>query len=79
MKNKTAIVITIISLLFLGHKTFSQEIDLQAKDIEFSNDQNLTVANDATAIVKKDKIIIKGEKIECFKDKSFLLVKKTYF
>jgi len=75
MKNKTLIVITIISLLFLAHKSFSQEIDLQAKDIEFSNDQNLTVANDATAIIKKDGIIIKGEKIEYFKDKSFLLIK----
>ncbi len=74
MKNKTAIVITIISLLFLGHKTFSQEIDLQAKDIEFSNDQNLTIANNATAIIKKDGIVIEGEKIEYFKDKSFLLI-----
>ncbi len=75
MKNKTLIVITIISLLFLMHKSFSQEIDLQAKDIEFSDEQNLTIANDATAIIKKDGIIIKGKKIEYFKDKSFLLIK----
>ena len=75
MKNKTLIVITIISLLFLMHKSFSQEIDLQAKDIEFSDDQNLTIANDATAIIKKDGIIIKGKKIEYFRDKSFLLIK----
>ena len=75
MKNKILVIITIINLLFLAQKSFSQEIDLQAKDIEFSNDQNLTVANDATAIIKKDGIIIKGEKIEYFKDKSFLLIK----
>ena len=75
MKNKILVIITIINLLFLAQKSFSQEIDLQAKDIEFSNDQNLTIANDATAIIKKDGIIIKGEKIEYFKDKSFLLIK----
>ena len=37
--------------------------------------QNVTIANNATAIIKKDGIIIKGEKIEYFKDKSFLLIK----
>ena len=64
MKNKVLLVIAIISQLFLVHKSFSQEIDLRAKDIEFSNDENLTIANNATAIIKKDGIIIKGEKIE---------------
>ena len=63
MKSKTLIIVTFISLLFFVNKSFSQEIDLQAKDIEFSNDQNLTVASDATAIIKKDGLIIKGEKI----------------
>ena len=57
------------------NKLFSQEIDIQATDIEFINDQNLTIANNATAIVKKDGIIIKGEKVEYFKDDSFLLIK----
>ena len=76
MKNKVLILIAIISQLFLVHKSFSQEIDLRAKDIEFLNDQNLTIANNATAIIKKDGIIIKGEKIEYFKDRSFLLIKK---
>ena len=75
MKNKILIIITILSQLFLANKLFSQEIDIKAKDIEFSNDQNLTIANNATAIIKEDDIIIKGEKIEYFKDKSFLFIK----
>ena len=75
MKNKILIIITILSQLFLANKLFSQEIDIKAKDIEFSNDQNLTIANNATAIIKEDDIIIKGEKIEYFKDKSFLFIR----
>ena len=53
---------------------FSKEIDFQATDIEFSNDQNLTIANNATAIIKDDGIIIKGKKIKYFKDKSLLII-----
>ena len=76
MKNKILIIIIIISQLFFVNKSFSQEIDIQAKDIEFSNDQNLTIANDATAIIKQDGITIKGEKIKYYKDQSFLLINK---
>ncbi len=75
MKNKILFIILILSQIFFVNKLFSQEIDIQAADIEFSKDQNLTIANNATAIIKKDGIIIKGEKIEYFKDKSFLLIK----
>ena len=56
------------------NKTLSKEIDFQAKDIEFSNDQNLTIANNGTAIIKDDGIIIEGKKIQYFKDESLLIV-----
>ncbi len=75
MRNKILIIIAIFSQLFLANKLLSQEIDIQAADIEFINDQNLTIANNATAIIKKDGIIIKGKRIEYFKDKSFLFIK----
>ena len=74
MKNKIFIIIIILFQLFLINKSFSNEIDFQATDIEISNDQNLTIANNGTAIVKDDGIIIKGKKIKYFKDKSLLII-----
>ncbi len=75
MKNKFFISIIILSKFFLINNLYSQEIDIQAKEIEFLQDQNLTIAKNAKAIIKKDGIIIEGDKIEYFKDKSFLLIK----
>ena len=75
MKNKFFISIIILSQFFLINNLYSQEIDIQAKEIEFLQDQNLTIAKNAKAIIKKDGIIIEGDKIEYFKDKSFLLIK----
>ena len=74
MKNKIFIIITILFQLILINKSFSNEIDFQATDIEISNDQNLTVANNATAIIKDDGITIKGKKIKYYKDKSLLII-----
>ena len=74
MKNKIFIIITILFQLFFINKSFSNEIDFQATDIEISNDQNLTIANNGTAIFKDDGIVIKGKKIKYFKDKSFLII-----
>ncbi len=74
MKNKIFIIITILFQLILINKSFSNEINFQATDIEISNDQNLTIANNATAIIKDDDIEIKGKKIKYFKDKSLLLI-----
>ena len=74
MKNKVLIIIIILFQLLLINKLFSKEIDFQAKDIEFSNDQNLTIANNATAIIKEDGIIIEGKKIQYFKDKALLII-----
>ena len=75
MKNKLLIIIIILSQILLVNKLYSQEIDIQAKEIEFLQEQNLTIANNATAVIKKDGLIIKGDKIEYFKDKSFLLIR----
>ena len=74
MKNKIIIIITILFQFVLINKSFSNEIDFQATDIEISNDQNITIANNATAIIKDDGIIIKGKKIKYFKDKSLLII-----
>ncbi len=74
MKNKIFIIIAILFQLFLINKSFSSEIDFQATEIEISNDQNLTIANNGTAIVKDDNIVIKGKKIKYFKDKSLIII-----
>ena len=66
------ISIIILSQFFLINNLYSQEIDIQAKEIEFLQDQNLTIAKNAKAIIKKDGIIIEGDKIEYFKDKLFI-------
>ena len=74
MKNKIFIIIIILFQLILINKSLSNEINFQATDIEISNDQNLTIANNATAIIKDDDIEIEGKKIKYFKDKSLLLI-----
>ena len=48
MKNKILIIITILSQLFLANKLFSQEIDIKAKDIEFSNDLRYVITSVGT-------------------------------
>ena len=60
-------------ILFLS-KGFSNEIEFSASDIEIKNNQNLTIANNATATIKDDGIIIEGIKIEYFKDRSLIIV-----
>ncbi len=74
MKNKFLILIIILCQFFLLGKLYSKEIDIQAKEIEFLQDQNLTIAKNAKANIKKDGISIQGDRIEYFKDKSFLLI-----
>ena len=75
MKNKYLTIIIILSQVFILNKLCSQEIDIQAKEIEFLQEQNLTIAKNATAIIKKDGVIVNGDKIEYYKDRSFLLIK----
>ena len=76
MKNKILIILTILCQIIFANKLFAKEIDFQAKEIEILNDQNLTIAKNGTAIIKDDGVIIKGEILEYFKDKSLLIINK---
>ncbi len=76
MKNKILIIITIFCQITFVSELFGNEVDFQAKEIEILNDQNLTIAKNGTAIIKNDGIIVKGEIIKYFKDKSLLIINK---
>ncbi len=76
MKNKILIITIILCQIIFANKLFAKEIDFQAKEIEILNDQNLTIAKNGTAIIKDDGVIIKGEILEYFKDKSLLIINK---
>ena len=77
MKNKILVSLLIIFQIFLTNKIFSEEIEFNASEIEIFNEQDLTIANNATAIVKNDGITIEGLKIKYFKEKSLLLVNEA--
>ena len=75
MKNKISIIFIFIFFQFiLFNKIFSKEIEFDASDIEISNNQNLTIANNGIAKIKDDGIIIEGVKIEYSKDQSLIIV-----
>ncbi len=77
MKNKMLKKLLIIFLnLFFVNLVSAQNIEFKATDIEFFQDQNLTVANNGIVLIKEDKISAEGTKIKYFKDKSLLLVKE---
>ncbi len=76
MKNKIIIIILIFFQFIFTSKLLAKEVDFQAKEIEILQDQNLTIAKNGTAIIKDDGVIIKGEIIEYFKDKSLLIINK---
>ena len=75
MKNNILIILIIFYQILFFNKTFGKEIEFDASDIEISNNQNLTIANNGTAKIKDDGIIIEGVKIKYFKDKSLIIVK----
>ena len=77
MKNKTLKNLTLIFVnLFFTSLVSAQNIEFKATDIEFFQNQNLTVAKNGTVIVKEDKISAEGSEIKFFKDKSLLLIKE---
>ncbi len=76
MKNSFLIILIILYQILFLNKVFAKEIQFDASDIEISNNQNLTVANNGTAIIKDDGLVIKGVKIEYFKDKALIVVKE---
>ena len=76
MKNNILIILVILYQILFFNNTFGKEIEFDATDIEISNNENLTIANNGTAKIKDDGIIIEGLKIKYFKDKSLIIVKQ---
>ena len=77
MKNKIykKLIIIFFNLFFINLSS-AQNIEFKATDIEFFQDQNLTVAKNGIVIIKEDKISAEGDEIKYFKDKSLLLIKE---
>ena len=76
MKNNILLVLLIFFQILFFNKLFAKEIEFDASDIEISDGQNLTTANNGIAKIKDDGIIIEGEKIKYFKDKSLIIVEQ---
>ena len=76
MKNSILLIIIIFYQIFFLNKTFGKEIEFDASDIEISNNQNLTIANNGIAKIKDDEITIEGVKIKYFKDQSLIVVEQ---
>jgi len=76
MKNRIFIILIIFYQILFLNKTFGKEIEFDASDIEITNNQNLTIANNGVAKIKDDGIIIEGVEIKYFKDKSLIIVRQ---
>ena len=74
MKNSIFIIVIILYQSLFLNNVFSKEIEFNATDIEVVENQNLTIANNGSAIIKDDGIIIEGVKIKYFKDQSLIFV-----
>ena len=74
MKNKISIIFIIFLQIFFTKTLFSQEVEFNASNIEILNEKELTIANDAEALIKKDGIKIEGLVIRYYKGKSLLTV-----
>ncbi len=77
MRNKIykKLIIIFFNLFFINLAS-AQNIEFKATDIEFFQDQNLTVAKNGIVIIKEDKISAEGDEIKYFKDQSLLLIKE---
>ena len=74
MKNNILIILIIFYQILFFDKVFAKEIEFDASNIEIIKNQNLTIANNGIAKIKEDGIIIEGEKIKHFKEKSLIVV-----
>ena len=72
MKNKIIIPIIILLQIFFISKVISEEIEFKATDIEIINDQSLTIANNGSALIKDDELIVEGKKMKYFRNESLL-------
>jgi LPS-assembly protein len=79
MKNKFKSLIFFLCFFLFNLGTYSSEIEFVAKEIQIIDNQNLTIAIDAQAIVPENKLSLKGNKIEHYKDKSLLKITKGDF
>ena len=69
------LIIIFLNLFFINLVS-AQNIEFKATDIEFFQNQNLTIAKNGIVIIKEDKISAEGTEIKYFKDKSLLLIKE---
>ena len=76
MKNRFNYFIFFLCLFFLRYDAYSSEIELIAKEIQIIENQNLTIALNGRAFISKNNLSLKGEKIQHYKDKSLLIIKK---
>ena len=76
MKNNILIILLIFYQILFFNKLFAKEIKFDASDIEITDGQNLTIANNGIAKIKDDGIIVEGVKIKYFKDQSLIVVEQ---
>ena len=76
MKNSILIILIIFYQVLFFNKLLAKEIEFDASDIEISDGQNLTIANNGVAKIKDDGIIIEGIKIKYFKNQSLIVVEQ---
>ena len=74
MKNKFLVILIFFLQICFTKTLFSQEIEFNASNIEILNERELTIANDAEALIKADGVKVKGLVIKYFKAKSLLTV-----
>ena len=74
MRNKILTVFIVFLQIFFTKTLFSQEVEFNASTIEILNEEELTIANNAEAVIKADGIRIEGSVIKYFKGKSLLTV-----
>jgi len=67
MKNRILFILVFLIHLTFVSVSFSKQVEFKAKNIEIIQDQDLTIANDALAIIDEDDVSIKGKKIQYFK------------
>ena len=67
MKNRILFILVFLIHLTFVSESFSKQVEFKAKNIEIIQDQDLTIANDALAIIDEGDISIKGKKIQYFK------------
>ena len=76
MKNSILIILLIFYQILFFNKLLAKEIEFDASNIEINDGQNLTIANNGIAKIIDDGIIVEGDKIKYFKDKSLIVVEQ---